>query len=235
MTRNPCREPPMSHLTVSAAVAARYSCRAFRPDPVDEALLRDIIARAMRAPSGGNLQPWHVDVLTGEALARFLARVAAQAAANARGEGTEYDVYPKPVPDPWETRRFAVGEDLYASIGVARADRAARWAQFMKNYRFFGAPVGLFVSIDRRMGPPQWSDLGMMMQTLTLLAVERGLATCAQEAWAVWPKTIADFLGWPRERMLFSGMAIGYADEEAPINRWRSARADFDECVRFHG
>jgi nitroreductase len=225
-------EPPA--LTVSEAVAARYSCRAFLPTPVDPRLVREILERARRAPSGGNLQPWRVDVLTGGALTRFLAEIGRRREASPRGEGVEYDVYPRPVPDPWERRRFAVGEDLYASIGVKREDRAGRLKQFFRNYEFFGAPVAMFVSIDRRLGPPQWSDVGMFMQTLMLLAAERGLATCAQEAWAVWPRAVARFLGWPPEQMLFSGLALGFADESAAVNRWRSQRAPLAETVVFH-
>ena len=230
----PGRMTDQAPLSVADAVAARYTCRAFLPKPVELDVVRDLLAQAMRAPSGGNLQPWHIDVLSGESLERFLTGIRGRRESQPRGEGVEYDVYPRPVPQPWESRRFAVGEELYASIGVRREERDRRLAQFFRNYEFFGAPVAMFVSIDRRMGAPQWSDLGMFMQTFMLLASGRGLATCAQEAWAVWGRTVAECLDWPPERMLFSGLAVGFPDEAAPINRWRSKRAPLEDVVRFH-
>lgn len=229
---------PVDHtthpLTVSEAVARRYSCRAFLPKPVDTALLRDILEKAQRAPSGGNLQPWHSDLLTGEATKRFVAEVAEARKTLPRGEPPEYAVYPSPVPEPWETHRFRVGEDLYAALGVSRTDKQGRLAQYLKNFEFFGAPAALMVSIDKRMGPAQWADMGMYVQTVMLLAAEAGLDSCAQEIWAVWPKLCARFFGWPRERMVFAAIALGYGDAEAPVNRWRAARAPLAEAVRFH-
>ena len=139
-------------------------------------------------------------------------------------EPSEYDVYPPELWDPFRTRRFVCGEDLYASIAIPREDKPARLRQMARNVEFFGAPVGLFFSLDRRLGPPQWADVGMYMQTVMLLAVERGLDTCAQEFWARLPKTVGDFLGLPDDQMLFSGMALGYRDEDAAINDWKTRR-----------
>ena len=105
----------------------------------------------------------------------------------------------------------------------------------LRNFRFFDAPVGMFFCIDRRLGPPQWSDLGMYMQTLMLLATERGLATCPQEVWAHWPATIADFLQLPPELMVFAGMALGYRDERAVLNRFRTAREPLEVFAELRG
>ncbi|HLY79001.1 MAG TPA: nitroreductase, partial [Caulobacteraceae bacterium] len=132
-------------------------------------------------------------------------------------------------------RRYATGEDLYASIGIPREDRDARLRQLAGNAAFFGAPVGLFFYLDRRLGPPQWADLGMFMQTFMLLAAERGLATCAQEYWARYPKTVARFVGLPDDHMLFSGMALGFADETAPINTWRTRRDPPEVWLEMQG
>jgi nitroreductase len=217
-------------MDVSQAVEARYSVRAFRPDPVPADLLEDIVRRAARAPSGGNLQPWRVYVVAGAPLAEFKALIAASPL-----EEAEYDVYPPNLWDPFRTRRFECGEDLYASIGIPRDDRPSRLRQLAQNARFFDAPVGVFFCLDRGLGPPQWSDLGMYMQTLMLLAVERGLATCAQEFWARYPRAVSAFLGLPPELGLFSGMALGYADEAAPINRWRTRRDPPDIWSQMRG
>jgi len=193
-------------------------------------VVREILEAACRAPSGGNLQPWRVNALAGEPLARFKALAAA-----APMEEPEYAVYPAKLWEPFRTRRFQCGEDLYASIGIPREDRPARLRQLANNVTFFGAPVGLFFSLERRLGPPQWSDVGMYMQTVMLLAVERGLDTCPQEFWARVPKTAGDFIGLPGDHILFSGMAMGYRDEAAPINGWRTRRDDFEVFAEMRG
>jgi nitroreductase len=218
-------------MNVTDAVAARVSVRAFRPDPVPATLLRELLEKAHRAPSGGNLQPWRVHAVTGAPLEELKAKVGA----NLSGETPEYDVYPPDLWDPFRTRRFECGEDLYATIGIPREDKPARLRQLFKNTQFFGAPVGVFFSLDRKLGPPQWADVGMYMQTLMLLAVEAGLATCAQEFWARYPKTVGDFLGLPEDHMLFSGMALGYADEGEPINSLRTRRDPFDVWAAMRG
>jgi nitroreductase len=222
-------------VNVADAIETRMSCRAFEPRPVPQALVRSILETARRSPSGGNLQPWHVHALTGDPLADLLGRVRAELAVTPRGEPPEYDIYPPDLWDPYRSRRYQCGEDLYATIGVAREDRPARLRQFARNFALFGAPVGLFFCIDRRLGPPQWADLGMYMQSVMLLAREHGLHTCAQEAWSVWPRLLGGFLGLPPEQMLFSGMALGYRDESAPINRLRTARAQLDEFASLRG
>ncbi len=206
-------------MDVSEAVRRRMSVRAFKPDPVAGATVREILHLAHKAPSGGNLQPWRVHALAGDALAAVKAEVA-----RAPSETPEYAVYPDRLWEPFRTRRFECGEDLYAAIGIAREDRAGRLRQLARNLDFFGAPVGLFFSLDRNLGPPQWADVGMFMQTIMLLASERGLDTCAQEFWARWPRTLARVLELPADHMVFSGMAMGWRDEAHPINRWRTRR-----------
>ena len=222
-------------VTVTDAVQARYSVRAFLDRPVERTIIAEILEAAKRSPSGGNLQPWHVDVLTGDPLAALKARVRETFVANPKGEGTEFPVYPPALEEPWRSRRHRVGEQLYESIGIPREDRPARLRQFARNYDFFGAPVGLFFSIERSFGPPQWAHLGMFIQSIALLAVERGLGVCEQEAWAVVHRTVADFLDMPDSRMLYCGMALGWADEAHPINRWRSEREPLESFGTFRG
>ena len=221
--------------TVSEAVATRRSVHDFLPDPVPESLLRRILTQAALAPSGGNLQPWHVVVLTDAPLSRLVERVSARAAACPRGEAAEYPIYPSPLGEPYRSRRFAVGEAMYALLGIPREDRDARRAWFARNYRLFGAPVGLFCFIDRAMGAAQFSDLGMFLQTIMLLLREAGYDSCPQEAWAMFAPTVYDVLGTPPELMLFCGLAIGRANPEAAVNRLRSARVAPDEFARFEG
>jgi nitroreductase len=222
-------------MNVSTAIETRMSCRAFLSTPVPRETIVDILERAKRAPSGGNLQPWLVHVLTGNALADFLTVIRQKMRTLPAGEGSEYPIYPPNLHEPYRSRRYKVGEDLYATIGVSRDDRFGRLRQFARNYEFFGAPVALFFSIDRRMGTDQWADVGMFMQSIMLLAREHGLHTCPQEAWANWHRTVSSFLALSNEHMLFCGMALGFRDEHAPINRWRSERASLEEFATLRG
>jgi nitroreductase len=220
-------------MDVSEAVASRRSVRGFLPDPVDGAVIRRVVERAARAASGGNLQPWHVDVVAGEPLAELKAIMRDRLTTGS--EVPAYAIYPATLPEPYRTYRFEVGEDLYGALGIPRSDKAARLAWFARNFDFFGAPLALFTSVDRAMGPPQWSDLGMFLATVMLLLREAGLDSCAQECWAIYPDTVGRFLGLPPERMLFCGMAIGVADPAEPANTMRSRRAAVDTFATFRG
>jgi nitroreductase len=223
-------------VNVSEAVASRISCRAFLDTPVPTDVVRAILDAARRAPSGGNLQPWWVYALAGAPLAELRARVRLRIVADPRGDGApEYDIYPPGLGEPYRSRRFQCGEDLYATIGIPREDKPARLRQVARNFEFYGAPVGLFFFVDRALGPPQWSDVGMYMQTVMLLAREHGLHTCAQEIWSLVPRTVAEILGTPTERLLFAGMALGYADSTHPINGLRTERAPLDEFASLRG
>jgi nitroreductase len=201
---------------------------------VDPAVLRSLLHTARFAPSGGNLQPWIVHVLSGQSLARFRAMLAPKVKTTPLGGAAEYHVYPPDLKEPYRSRRYKVGEDLYGLIGVAREDKLGRVRQFARNFDFFGAPAAMFLFVDRVMGPPQWSDIGMFIQNLMLLAREQGLETCPQEAWAAWHGEVAEFLQVGPELMLFCGLALGYGDHGAPINRLRAERVTVDEFARFH-
>ena len=223
-------------MDVRDAVETRYSCRAFLPTPVPIETVKEILSCAARAPSGGNLQPWLVHVLAGERLEALKNQLRPRFAKELpRGEGAEYQVYPSDLKEPYYTRRACVGEQLYASIGIPREDRPSRYRQFGRNYLFYDAPVGMFVCVDRIMGAPQWSDLGGFIQNISLLARAHGLHSIAQEAWTSWHKTLSAFLKLPSEHILFCGIALGHADEEAPINRWRSEREPVEAFATFDG
>ncbi len=220
-------------MNVSEAVTYRRSVRGFTDKPVNIALVRDIVERSARAATGGNLQPWHVDIIHGGAMARLKA-IMADKTANREREVPEYAVYPAGLKSPYEDRRFEVGEMLYSSIGIEREDRKGRAIWFSRNFQFFGAPVGLFVTVDKQMGPPQWGDLGMMLQNVMLLLCEAGLDSCPQECWAAYPETVRDLLGTPTERMLYTGMAIGYKDANDPANALMPTRAPTNEWFSIH-
>jgi nitroreductase len=222
-------------MDVSEAIASRRSVRGFLDKGVDPAVLRKVLEKAARAPSGGNLQPWHIYAVGGAELTQLKEIMARRLPEAPKGEGTEYAIYPKDLGSPYRERRFQVGEDMYGTLGIPREDKMARLMWFARNFRFFDAPVALFCYVHRDMGPPQWSDLGMYLQSVMLLLREEGLDSCPQECWAIYPKTIASFLGAPDLWMLFCGMSIGWKDETHPANRLNAARAPLEDFVEFRG
>jgi len=226
---------PVTDINVTQALHQRRSVRAFTDRAVDPVVLKEIFAAAQRAPSGGNLQPWQVTVLTGEPWQAVKDAVGARVAMGREGYEPEYDIYPKGLTEPWEARRFGVGEGLYAALGIPRDNKAGRLAQFVENYRGFGAPVMLFLHCSRIMGPPQWSDMGMWLQSVMLLLVEHGLSSCPQECWAMYGATIRRTLGLGDGQILFTGLAIGYADTDAAVNQWTVPRASLEDVIDWQG
>ena len=221
-------------MDVSKAVSSRRSVRGFLDRPVDLERLKILIQKASAAPSGGNLQPWQIHVVTGDRLIE-LKRIMVERVANMpKGEGSEYDIYPRDMVEPYRSRAYEVGESLYAHLGIPRENKTKRFEWFARNFQFFGATAGLFCYVNRRNGPPQWSDLGMYLQTFMLLLREEGLDSCPQECWAMYPQTLKTFLRISPEYMLFTGMAIGWKDTAEPANAMISARAPIEEFAHFH-
>lgn len=222
-------------MTPTEAVQLRRSIRAFTDQPVERDVLERVLATAQRAPSGGNTQPWHGLVLTGEPLQRLFDRVAEEFPKGRAAHAPEYHVYPPELDGAYEQRRFGVGEDLYAALGIAREDKGKRLEWFAENFRAFGAPVLMLVHTPRYMGPPQWSDIGMWLQTIMLLLREEGLDTCPQEAWAVYAPQIREVVEIPEDHVFFCGLAIGYRDQDAAVNAFDVKRAPLDEAIRWEG
>ncbi len=215
-------------MNVSEAVEARKSIRAFLDTPVPDDTIGDLLRRASRAPSGGNVQPWRVYVIGTETMPRFKEFLSTREI-----EAPGYDVYPPKLWEPYRTNRFALGEQMYALLGIPREDKERRLLRMAENFNFFGAPAAIFCFIEEAMGPPQWSDLGMFLQTFMLLAQEAGLDTCAQESWASWSQAVHDFVEAPDEEMLFCGVAIGHRDPEAVVNDLESERMPLEQWARF--
>jgi nitroreductase len=216
---------------VIQALRARRSVRAFLPQAPSAAQVQSLLEGAAQAASGGNMQPWRVLALTGEPLQQLLAAVAAAEAE----EGPSNLSYPPQLWEPYRTRRFANGEDLYRTLGIPREDKAARLEQLAKNAEFFGAPVGIFVCVEERMGYPQWADLGIYLQSLMLLAVEQGLATCPQGFWRRYTQTLGQALDLPEGYRVAFGVALGYEDRAAPVNGLRATRAPWAEWGALRG
>jgi len=219
-------------MNVLDAIRGRRSVRRFLPTPVPEETVRRILEVAARAPSGTNSQPWQVTVVTGAARARVCDAVTAAAKA---GERTpEYDYAPQPWPDLYRNRARKVGFDLYALYGVKREDMAGRAAAGLRNFTFFGAPVGLFLHMPRLLKYGSWLDAGMFLQNVMLAARDFGLDTCPQEAWCSYGAALRGALPEiPAENVILSGMSLGYEDKSAPENTLVTERAPLEDFVTF--
>ena len=216
-------------MDVTEAVDSRKSIRAFLDKAVDDSLIKELLEKSSRAASGGNLQPWKIYVINGKTMDSFH---------KFQSEWTEpetpaYAIYPENLKEPYKTSRYEVADDMYSLLGIEREDKEARFKQVLKNYEFFGAPAAFFCFVDRQMGRPQWSDLGMFLQTFMLLTREAGLDTCPQEAWAMKQESVTAFVEAPDELMLFCGMAIGYQDESEKVNELRTSRRPIEDWTVF--
>jgi nitroreductase len=233
---DPARPSDDARRAVDAAITSRRSIRAFLPTPVDDAVVREILEVASRAPSGTNIQPWKVHVLSGAARARLSERIVAiyddpeQRARHVE----EYDYYPREWVTPYIDRRRKVGWDLYGLLGIGKTDKDKMHAQHGRNYVFFGAPVGLIFTIDRVLARGSWLDYGMFLENIMIAARGRGLDTCPQAAFTQFHRVIADELKLGEHEMVVCGMALGNADRDAVANRLETVRAGVDEFARFH-
>lgn len=220
-------------MDVREAVESRRAVRDFLATPVPRELVQQVLQRALQAPSAGNVQPWHLHVVGGarlQELKDLMARRLLEA-----DEPLDYEMYPPRLVSPYRERRYELGEAMYAALGIPREDKPTRRQWIGRNFQFFGAPLALFCSLDRCMGPTQFSDVGMLLQTIMLLLRAEGLHSCPQACWSLYPRTVSEFLGLPPQRLLFVGMAVGYANERHAVNRFVTGRAAMHEVVEFVG
>jgi nitroreductase len=216
---------------VYEAVTSRRAVRRFTGEPVPRAVLERVLSTASRAPSGANLQPWRVFVVDGAPLTELKRRTAARVAAGDRGDAREYEMYPRDLDSPYRRRRSAAAAQRYRALGIAREDRPAREQAVAANWDCFGAPAVLFCYIHREMGPPQWADIGMYLQTVMLLLRDEGLHSCPQMAWSIYHRTVGEIVRPPDGHILFCGMSIGFEDPAACSAR--IDRAPLAETVTF--
>ncbi|NUP25457.1 MAG: nitroreductase [Nocardia sp.] len=218
-------------MDIYTAVESRRAVRAFTAEPIAPAVLERMLSAAARTPSGANLQPWNIYVVTGAALEELKKSTSERVAAGDRGDAPEYRMYPPDLPPPYKQRRAAAAEQRYRAHGIHRTDARARAAQVAANWNCFGAPAALFCYIDQLMGPPQWADLGMYLQTVMLLLRAEGLHSCTQMAWSVYHRTVAEVVCPPDGAILFCGMSIGF--EDPTTSHPRIKRAPLAETVTF--
>lgn len=224
-------------MDVLKAINSRFACRHYLDIPVSTATLRSILHFAARSASSGNLQPWNVYALSGLPLAELKSQAARLVSEvdDWRTLQGQYPDYPDKLWEPYFSRREAFGAQLYGALGIDRHDKAARFEQIKRNFNFFGAPIGLLITIDKRLGPGQWADLGGYINLLTLAALAYGIDTCPQVLWTRLHALVADQLKLPPEELLFCGMALGYGDKHHPVNQIRTCREQVDAFCRFIG
>ncbi|MGW0206960.1 nitroreductase [Streptomyces sp. NPDC003233] len=218
-------------MDVYEAVMSRRAVRGFTDRQVPREVLERVLSAAAWAPSGSNLQPWHAYVLTGPPLAELKRRAGERVAAGDPWDEREYEMYPAALKSPYHERRSDFGHERYSALGISHEDWEARQRAAAANWDCFGAPAALFCYIDRDLGRPQWSDVGMYLQTVMLLLRAEGLHSCPQMAWSVYRKTVAQILSPPDELILFCGMSIGF--EDVTVGYIRTGRAPLGETVTF--
>jgi len=219
--------------SVTDALNTRITCRDFLDTPVPEDMLTRILTTALRSPSGGNLQPWKLHVMTGETLAKFKATCVERMMAGKQEKPT-HPPYPSPLWEPQRSWRYKLGEDMYALLGIEKENKMGRLTWLAQNGKFFEAPVGIIVTGDKRLDQPQYMDIGIFLQSLMLLAREEGLHTAPQGWWRNWSSVPADLLDIPDEEEVLVGMGIGYGNPEHKVNELYADRAELGEVAKFY-
>lgn len=225
-------------MSVTDAVKSRRSVRGFLDKQVDTDILKALLETSLRAPSGTNIQPWHLHVLTGDSLKTFSQKLTQTFLDTSLDHGEldswEYDYYPEHFPAPYLSRRRKVGFDLYSLAGVERGDIEGGLRQTSLNYQFFGAPVGIIITVYPESATGALVDVGCLLQTIMLTARQYGLHSCPQAAWAAFPRQVKAALGLPNEEKVVVGVALGYEDPDAPVNRLVTERERLEACASFY-
>ena len=213
-------------------IKSRYSVRSFTNKNVDIEIIKEILHISTCAPSGGNIQPWKVYVVTGDAKEKLIER-ALNNYDNGIQEKIEYDIYPNPLDEEYKKRRSECARDMYKALSIKQDDIELRLSQIRENFKFFGAPVGMIVTIDKSFAENGWGHVGMFIQNICLSAVDNDMGTCLQESWSIYPKTVKDVLNIADNEIVWCGIALGYPNKDHPINNYRTSRESIEKFVTF--
>ena len=219
-------------MNLNELIKSRYSVRRFTDDTVDIKTIREILEISSNAPSGGNIQPWKVYVVTGRTKEKLIKKVLNNFD-NGVQEKIEYDIYPNPLDEEYKRRRSECARDMYTALSIKQDDTELRLSQIRENFKFFGAPVGMIVTIDSAFAENGWGHVGMFIQNICLSAVDNDMGTCLQESWSIYPETVKDFLNIPDNEVVWCGIALGYPNKEHPINNYRTSRESIEKFVTF--
>jgi nitroreductase len=220
--------------TPAEAIQSRRSIRAYLTDPVSSELVRQVLQLASHAPSGSNLQPWKVHVLLGETLSQVGGALSAAFVGDEAGHERDYKYYTDPLFEPFTARRRACGLGLYNTLGILRDQKDRMKAQRAMNYNFFGAPVGLVFTIDKRLEKGSWLDYGMFMQTIMIAARSFGLHTCPQASIGEFPDIVRKELKLSDEQIVVAGLSMGFADPDAIVNSFSPSREPVSAFATFY-
>ena len=219
-------------MNIKQLIESRYSVRSFLDKDVDFKKVKSILDTANSAPSGGNIQPWKVYVLGNNSKNELVTQALNNYDTGVQ-EDIEYEIYPKPLAEEYKKRRSQCAADMYDALSIARDDIDTRLKQVRENFKFFGAPIGMIVTIDKSFAQNGWGHVGMFLQNLWLTAIDEGLGVCLQESWSIYPKTVKKVIDCPDNEMIWCGIAMGYPNNEDPINNYRTSRDSLDSFASF--
>ncbi|NOR79535.1 MAG: nitroreductase [Methyloprofundus sp.] len=220
-------------MNVIEAIQQRKSVRAFLNKEVKESTVNAILTAASHAPSGANMQPWQVAVVTGETKLKLQAQIESCFRKGDKGKA-DYQYYPEQWIEPYKSRRIACGLQMYSTLKIVREEKQRQLDLWAANYRAFDAPVMLLFFMDASMQTGSFMDYGLFLQSIMLAAVEQGLATCPQASLADYPEIIKTTLGYPQYTILLCGMSLGYEDKKALVNTYRTPREDVSAFTRYY-
>ena len=219
-------------MNIKQLIKSRYSVRSFLDKDVDFEKVKSILDTANSAPSGGNIQPWKVYVLGNNSKNELITQALNNYDTGVQ-EDIEYEIYPKSLEEEYKKRRSQCAADMYEALSIARNDIDTRLKQVRENFKFFGAPIGMIVTIDKSFAQNGWGHVGMFLQNLWLTAINEGLGVCLQESWSIYPKTVKKVIDCPDNEMIWCGIAMGYPNNEDPINNYRTSRDSIDTFASF--
>ena len=219
-------------MNIKQLIKSRYSVRSFLDNDVGFEKLKSILDTANSAPSGGNIQPWKVYVLGNNSKNELITQALNNYDTGVQ-EDIEYEIYPKPLAEEYKKRRSQCAADMYDALSIARDDIDTRLKQVRENFKFFGAPIGMIVTIDKSFAQNGWGHVGMFLQNLWLTAISEGLGVCLQESWSIYPKTVKKVIDCPDNEIIWCGIAMGYPNNEDPINNYRTSRDSLDTFASF--
>ena len=219
-------------MNLKEIIRSRYSVRSFTDESIDIETIKEILEISSFAPSGGNIQPWKIYVASNNAKEKLVEKALANYDTGVQ-EKAEYQIYPNPLDDKYKKRRSECAKDMYTALSIKQDDIKSRLSQIRENFKFFGAPVGMIVTIDKAFAENGWGHVGMFIQNICLSTVERGMGTCLQESWSIYPETVKDILNIPDDEVVWCGIALGYPNKEHPINNYRTSRESIEKFVTF--
>ena len=219
-------------MIIKQLIESRYSVRCFLDKDVGFETVKSILDTANSAPSGGNIQPWKVYVLGNNSKNELITQALNNYDTGVQ-EDIEFEIYPKPLAEEYKKRRSQCAADMYDALSIARDDIDTRLKQVRENFKFFGAPIGMIVTIDKSFAQNGWGHVGMFLQNLWLTAIDEGLGVCLQESWSIYPKTVKKVIDCPDNEMIWCGIAMGYPNNEDPINNYRTSRDSLDSFASF--